>query len=351
MASVAADVPTDAGGRPATHRALQLKAPRQLELVELPRRPLDGHQVRVRVRAVGICGSDLTSISGALPFTRFPIVPGHEASGQVLEAGSEAAWAAGDRVILHPILFDPADPVAQRGEVHHCTSTQVLGVVSRDGAYADEMVVKDYMLRRLPDGMDYEAGALVEPTTVALRALRRLPFLPGSRVLLLGCGSIGLLAVQVARALGAGRVVVADIAPDRLELALHLGADEAIDVSAGYASPFCEESFDLVVDGVGIGSTVKAGIDACVRGGALVIYGVPAADTTLDLRTAFVKDLAVATSRLYGADMDEAMELVATNRVRVKEIITHRVRLEDAAELLARVLGHTERPVKAVIEP
>ena len=343
-----------AGSRPAatTIRALQLQAPKQLKLVDLPRPALQPHQVRVRVKAVGICGSDLTSISGALPFTRFPIVPGHEASGEVIEAGANAAWNAGQRVIVHPILVDRADPLVARGEVHHCSSTQVLGVVSRDGAYAEEVVLEDYMLRRMPDEMDFESGALVEPTAVAVRALRRLPLPADPKILLLGSGSIGLLAVQAAQALlGASRIVVADVVARRLRLALGLGADEAIDVRHGYASPFMEEQFDLVVDGVGTSQTMQTAIEACVRGGAVVVYGVPSAGTTADIRAAFVKDVRVATSRLYEADISDAIELVATNRVRVKAIVTHRVRLDEAADLVGRMLDRKERPIKAVIVP
>ncbi len=303
------------------------------------------------MKAVGVCGSDLTSISGALPFTRFPIVPGHEASGQVVEAGPKASWKVGQRVIVHPILVDREDPRAQRGEVHHCPSTEVLGVVSRDGAYADEVVVEDYMLRQMPDGMDFVSGALVEPTAVAARALSRLPLPARPNVLLLGSGSIGLLAVQVARSIDAARVVVADVVPERLNLALALGADEAVNVEGGYASPFMEEQFDLVVDGVGSSQTVKAAMEACVRGGAVVVYGVPAAGTAADIRAAFVKDLRIAMSRLYEADIDTAIALVATNRVRVKEIVTHRVKLDQAPGLIEGMLNHTEHPIKAVIEP
>jgi L-iditol 2-dehydrogenase len=351
VSSSQAEGGTGGPGLVTTARALQLQAPRQLRLVALPRPVLGPHQVRVAIKAVGICGSDLTSISGALPFTRFPIVPGHEASGVVIENGPGAVSEVGWRVLVHPILADPDDPRARRGEVHHCASTQVLGVVSRDGAYADEVVLDDYMLRRMPDAMDFESGALVEPTAVAVRAVSRVPLPARPNVLLLGSGSIGLLAVQAARALGAARVVVADIVPERLALALALGADEAVNVADGYASPFQEEQFDLVVDGVGTQSTMQAAIEASVRGGAIVVYGVPHPDTTANILAAFRKDLTVATSRLYGSDIDAAIELVAGNRIRVKEIVTHHVRLDETADLVARMLDHTERPIKAVIVP
>src|SRR5208282_4900327 len=104
-------------------KALLLKGPRQLELTEMARPEILDRQVRVRVDKVGVCGSDYYSIAGKLPFTRFPIVPGHEASGEVLEAGKQAEWKPGDRVLIHPILVNRSDPAFAKGEVHHSDST------------------------------------------------------------------------------------------------------------------------------------------------------------------------------------------------------------------------------------
>src|SRR5665213_3047337 len=119
-------------------KALLLKGPHQLEMVDAAQPTLSAGQVRVRVKSVGICGSDYSSISGKLPFTRYPIVPGHEASGEVLEALG-TSWKRGDRVLIHPILADREDPLFANGELNHLESCEVLGVVSRNGAYAEEV--------------------------------------------------------------------------------------------------------------------------------------------------------------------------------------------------------------------
>ena len=171
-----------------------------------------------------------------------------------VETGPHTSWKPGDRVLIHPILGDRKDPIFARGEVHHADSTEVLGVVSRNGAYAEEVVVEDYMLRRIPEGMDYETAAMVEPVAVATRAVQRGGIHPGDRVLVLGAGNIGLLVIQVARALGAGKVFVTDLVPQRLDLALKLGADEALDVHQGFPKNKLEKQFDIVIDGIGSGS-------------------------------------------------------------------------------------------------
>jgi L-iditol 2-dehydrogenase len=261
-------------------KALLLKGPRQLELTEMPPAEMGPRQVRVRIRQVGVCGSDYSSIAGKLPFTRFPIVPGHEAAGEVIEAGAETRWSPGTRVLLHPILCRRDEAGFARGEVHHSDSTEVLGVVSRNGAYAEEVVVEDYMIRPMTAGMDFEAAAMVEPVAVAVRAVREGAVGRGSRTLVLGAGNIGLLAVQVARAFGAARVAVTDVVPERLELAAALGVDEPIDVRAGFPAARLEKQFDAVIDGVATEATVRDALTACARGGRIVVYGVPAGDIT-----------------------------------------------------------------------
>lgn len=331
-------------------KALLLKAPKQLELVDLPRPGLAPGQVRVRVRSVGVCGSDYSSIAGKLPFTRYPIVVGHEASGEVLES-TVTAWSPTDRVLLHPILCRRDDPVFASGEVHHSESTEVLGVVSRHGAFAEETVVEDYMLRRMDPAVDFETAAMVEPVAVAVRVFQVGRPRQGDRVLVFGAGNIGLILIQVARALGAGRVAVTDIVPERLELARRLGADEAVDVREGVAGDRFEKQYDVVIDGLGTGDSVNLALAACVRGGRIVVYGVPAGDINYPLKAAFSKDVTLATSRLYDADFGLAMRLVASGRLRLKELITHRVDLAGAAGLLLRILDGTERAVKVMVSP
>jgi 2-desacetyl-2-hydroxyethyl bacteriochlorophyllide A dehydrogenase len=332
-------------------KALLLKGPRQLEWSDLPRPALADRQVRVRIAKVGVCGSDYSSIAGKLPFTRFPIVPGHEASGEVMEAGVDANWKPGDRVLIHPILGDRNDPTFARGEPHHSETMEVLGVVSRNGAYAEETVVEDYMLRKIPEGMDYESAAMVEPVAVSVRAVQQGAIKAGDRVLVLGAGNIGLLVIQVAKALGAGRVVVTDLVPEKLALAAKLGADSTVDVRSGFPRGELEKQFDIVIDGVGTEQSVADALVACARGGRIVVYGVPKGDIVFALKSAFAKDLTLVTSRLYDSNFDLAIRLVAEGKVRTKEIITHRVALADAPALISQVLDGTAQAIKIMMQP
>jgi L-iditol 2-dehydrogenase len=205
------------------------------------------------------------------------------------------------------------------------------------------------MLRPVPAGMDDESAAMIEPVGVAVRALRRGAVNKGDHVLVLGAGNIGLLVIQVARALGASRVAVTDIVPEKLALAESLGVDEAIDARNGLPLASLEKQFDVVVDGVGNEGSVRDALVACRRGGRIVVYGVPPGDITFPLKVAFSKDVALLTSRLYDSDFDEAIRLVASGAVRVRDIITHRVPLEELPALFVRVLDGEIRPVKVMV--
>jgi threonine dehydrogenase-like Zn-dependent dehydrogenase len=225
----------------------------------------------------------------------------------------------------------------------------VLGVVSRNGAYAEEVVVEDYMLRAIPAGMDYESAAMVEPVAVAVRALRQGGLCERDRVLVLGAGNIGLLLIQVARALGAGYVAVTDIVPERLALAERLGVDEAIEVRGGFPAARLEKQFDVIIDGVANEASVRDALSSARRGARIVVYGVPHGDITFPLKVAFSKDVALMTSRLYGADFDPAIRLISEGGVRVRDLITHRVHLGEAPEQILSVLEGRQSPIKVMI--
>jgi L-iditol 2-dehydrogenase len=127
--------------------------------------------------------------------------------------------------------------------------------------------------------------------------------------------------------------------------------DEAVDVSAGAAAERFARQYDLVIDGLGTGDSVNLALDACVRGGRIVVYGVPTGDITYPLKAAFAKDVTLVTSRLYDADFGPATALVASGQVRLRELITHRVDLAGAARLLPRVLAGAESAIKIMVSP
>ena len=186
-------------------------------------------QVIVAVRASGICGSDVHGFTGSTGRRRVGVVMGHEAAGEVIAAGDGIArLRLGDRVVLRSILPCGRCDRCLHGQPNLCLERQGLGM-QLDGAYAERVVVPEAMAEPIPDALSFEDAALVEPLAVAMHAVDLTPFGPADTVAIVGAGPIGLLTLLAVGRRGAGRVLVTDRDPHRLELARALGADEAID--------------------------------------------------------------------------------------------------------------------------
>lgn len=336
-------------------KALRVEGPGEMAVVDLPRPELEPEQVRVRVHQVGVCGTDISLIAGKLPFARFPIVPGHELAGEVIESGVQSEFPVGTRVTANPLQHCGRCAACRSGNIQYCEEVAVLGVVNRNGAFAEEVVLDDAMVRELPEGLSYEEGAMIEPVVIAERTVRRAGVGPGDAVAVLGAGNIGLVLVQVARIMGADRVMVTDLLEYRLEIARRLGVDLALNVAEHDPVQAGRErfgGFDAVIDGVGNAESIAQSIELCNRGGRIVVYGVPPqGELAVPLLEAFRKDLTLHTSRLYPRSFDAGLELLQEGRLDLEALITTRVGLDGASAAL-RALGNKEgEMVKILIDP
>ena len=335
-------------------KALRVTAPHQFSVVDLPRPSLGPGQVRVRVHQVGVCGTDLSLVAGKLPFARFPIVPGHELAGEITEAGPGSSFAVGTRVTANPLQHCGHCPACLAGDIHYCPEVAVLGVVRRDGAFAEEVILDDAMVRLLPDDLSYEEGAMVEPVVIAERTVARGQVQPGDAVAVLGAGNIGLLLIQVARLAGAGRVLVSDVLDYRLELAQRLGADLTVNVSQRDLVEAGREAggFEVVIDGVGNQQSISQSIQLCNPGGRVVVYGVPPqGDLALPVLEAFRKDLSLHISRLYPRSFDAGIALLQRRQLDLETVITTRIRLAQAPEAIRDLGERRGEMIKILIDP
>lgn len=335
-------------------KALRVTAPHQLALVDLPR-PVPGPgQVRVQVHQVGVCGTDLSLVAGKLPFARFPIVPGHELAGLITETGPGSQFTAGTRVTANPLQHCGRCPACLAGQIHYCPEVAVLGVVRRDGAFAEEVILDDAMVRVLPDDLSFEEGAMVEPVVIAERTVARAGVRPGEAVAVLGAGNIGLLLLQVARLAGAGRVLVSDVLDYRLALARRLGADLTVNVAQRDLLEAGREAggFGVVIDGVGDAQSISQSIQLCQPGGRVVVYGVPPqGELPLPVLEAFRKDLSLHTSRLYPRSFAEGIALLQRRQLDLETVITTRVPLAAAPAAIHDLSERRGEMIKILIDP
>ena len=213
--------------------ALLLKDYMRLEVVEMPAPEPGPEDVLVRVRACGICGSDVHGFDGSTGRRIPPIVMGHEAAGEIAQTGAAVrGLRVGERVTFDSTIYCGQCFYCARGQVNLCDNRQVLGVspgaYRRHGAFAEYMVVPSRIVYPLPANLSFEHAAMIEAVSVAVHAVSLTPVHPGDTAVVVGSGMIGLLAIQALRHAGCARVIAVDPDPARLEMARQLGATSAL---------------------------------------------------------------------------------------------------------------------------
>lgn len=317
-------------------KALQLIAPSELALVQLPLPSPGNGEVRLRVKACGICGSDLHGMDGSSGRRIPPIVMGHEASGTVDAVGEGvSAWQAGDRVTFDSTVWCGECNYCREGRVNLCDSRQVVGVscaeFKRDGAFAEYVTVPQRILHRLPDGLSFAEAAFAEPVGVALHAVRRAGDVSGTTVLVVGAGLIGLLVIQALKRAGAAKVIAVDLDEGRLKLARELGADEC-HLSANAPALLV----DVAMEVVGAAPTVDLAVRSVRKGGKVVLVGNLSPNVPLPLQIVVTRELDVLGSCAIAGEYPDALEAIASGSVRVKPLITAAVPLEQGKDAFVK---------------
>lgn len=333
-------------------RVARLAAVGQLDLHEEPAPEPAAGESLVRISAVGLCGSDLHWYTdGGIGDARLerPLVLGHEIAGVV---------AAGPRE-GEPVAVDPAVPcgscgVCLRGHRNLCPTVRFAGHGSVDGGLREFMAWPDAQLHTLPDSMSAAEATVLEPLGVAVHAVDLAHLRLGASVVVVGCGPIGLLLVQVARAAGAATVVAVEPLAHRREAAQQLGADVVLDPATiepqgMFATGLGPPGADVVLEVVGSPAAVELSVRAARPGGRVVLVGIPDEDrTTFSASVARRKGLTLAVVRRMQEVYPRAIDLVQRGRVDVASVITHRCPLEDASSAFATAA--TRAGLKVVVE-
>jgi L-iditol 2-dehydrogenase len=325
-------------------------------------RPSPGpDEVLVRVRACGICGSDVHGMDGSTGRRIPPLIMGHEGSGEVAEVGSAVSrWKPGDRVTFDSTLYCGRCWHCLRGEMNLCEERRVLGVscaeFRRNGAFAEFVAVPERVLYRLPEGLSFEKAAMVEAVSVAVHAVRRTPLGPNASVVVLGAGMIGLLVIQVLKGAGCGRVIAVDLDGDRLRLALKLGATAALKAGspglAGEVRALCDgRGADAVFEVVGLASTVATAVECARKGGSVTLVGNAEPRVDLPLQAVVTRQITLIGSCASAGEYPECLELIASGRVNVTDFISDSAPLEEGAAWFARLKSKEKGLMKVLLRP
>jgi L-iditol 2-dehydrogenase len=314
-------------------RQVVVRAPGQIEIlstaIPTPRRG----EVLVRTTVVGICGTDLHAVQGKHPFIDLPYIPGHEATGVIDEVGPDVTeFTPGDRVLVEPNLVCGECQYCRSGRYNLCDRLVVLGCQT-PGAMADAFTVPASRLHPIPDTLTDSQAALVEPLSSATHAVRIAGDLTGSKVAILGGGSIGLLTLVAARAAGADAVIVTDLQADKLKRAVRLGAVAGLDPHQPDVVDRIKEMLggrpDCTFDCVSNQSSIDQAIALAHKGGTVIVLGVAMGPVTIPLSIVQDREIRIEGSAMYvRQDVQRAIELMAGNTVPVDEFITSRFPLE-----------------------
>lgn len=340
-------------------KALVLTGPSQFEYRDVPDPVPAADEVLVRVRACGICGSDVHGMDGSTGRRIPPLIMGHEAAGEI--ATGTAEWPAGTNVTFDSTLFCGVCPACRAGAINLCAQRRVIGVscadYRRDGAFAEYVCVPVRTLHRLPDGLDFSTAALAEPVAVALHAVSRSPLVaPGASVAVVGAGLIGLLLIQVLRALGIERITAIDLDAARLAAADWLGASatldsQASDFDARLTAQTAGRGYDVVFEVVGLSATVSLAIAAARRGGDVVLVGNVSPRTELPLQSVVTREVSLLGSCASAGEYPAALALLAAGSVNARAMISACAPLCDGAEWFARLRAREPGLLKVVLQP
>ncbi|UCE55967.1 MAG: alcohol dehydrogenase catalytic domain-containing protein [Desulfobacterales bacterium] len=337
-------------------KAIVFNGPYDFALKEIENPSCAADEVEIKVHMAGICGSDLALLHGRNPSVPYPIVPGHECMGKIVRTPADSTFKAGDRVTVFPAFGCRKCAACNAGHIPHCPQAKTVGVLRPGGCFTERIVAHTERVFLLPEQVEDDVGAMVEPTAVAVHANRRAALAKGAKIVVIGGGTIGLLIAQVAQAYGAQSVVVSEPNAGRQSLARQSGLDLICNPQDENLVDFVRDRIgmpDAVFDVVGSELTVKQSTELLRPNGLLILIAMPHGEGPgIPYHPIFQKELNVIGSRTYfWDDFTEAIQLLSDRRVRVRPMISEKLPLSRFAEGVELLEKQPEKYVKILISP
>jgi L-iditol 2-dehydrogenase len=342
-------------------KALVLEAYGQFKYKDVPEPEIDPKDVLVRVKACGICGSDIHGMDGSTGRRIPPLIMGHEAAGVITAIGEEVSeWQVGDRVTFDSTVYCGTCFFCRQGRVNLCDNRRVLGVSCTEyrqhGAFAEYVAIPQRILYRLPERLSFAQAAMTEALSIAFHAVGRTPITLNDTAVVVGSGMIGLLVIQALRAAGCGRIVAVDLDATRLELATALGADAAFksgqdavveQVQALTAGRGADVAFEVV----GISPTVTLATQSVRKGGTLTLVGNLAPQTDLLLQAVVTRELTLFGSCASSGEYGACLDMIARKAINVDALISAVAPLSEGGAWFERLYAGEPGLMKVILQP
>lgn len=342
-------------------KALQMSSYKRLDLVDLPVPALASDELLIRIKACGICGSDVHGYDGSTGRRLPPIVMGHEAAGIIETVGSAVTgFRPGDRVTFDSTVYCGQCFFCARGQFNLCDNREVIGVSTpafrRMGAFAEYVAIPARIAYALPPSFPYSHAALIEAVSVAVHAVALTPIEPDDSVVVVGAGMIGLLTLQAVRQTSAGDVFVLDVDDSRLKLAASLGATETFnarnaDIIQQLQKRTSSRGADVALECVGTTDAIKLAVETVRKGGAVTLVGNVAPTIELGLQSVVSRQIRLQGSCASNGEYPECIALMASGKIRVDSLISAIAPLEHGASWFERLYNREPGLLKIVLEP
>lgn len=333
-----------------------MTAPKQITFreVEIPK-PQKG-QVLVKIKRIGVCGSDIHVYHGTHPFTSYPVTQGHEVSAEVVEPGEGVKeFSAGQKVTIEPQVYCGECYPCTHGKYNLCESLKVMGFQTT-GTASEYFAVDASKVTPLPEELTYDEGAMIEPLAVTVHAAKRFPEMKGAKVAILGCGPIGILLAQSCRALGAAQVMITDVSDYRLELAKQCGADFTVntmenDFEEALLRHFGPDKADVIYDCAGNDITMNQAIKYARKGSVIILVAVFGKMANVDLAVLNDHELDLNTTMMYRhEDYVEAIRLVKEGKIQLKPLMSKHFAFQDYQAAYEYIDNNRETTMKVLID-
>jgi len=310
-------------------------SPGNIIFSEIPIPDINDDEVLVKIKRIGICGSDIHVYHGLHPNVIYPVTQGHEVSGVIEKKGNKIMdFEIGDKVTILPQIVCGNCYPCLHGQYHICDKLRVMGFQT-PGAASEYLAVRNEYLIKLPNNLTYEQGAMIEPVAVACGALNKVAKITGLNVVVLGGGSIGNLTAQVAKSLGAKSVLLTEINEFRKEIAKRVGIDHVINpmktkLTNKIVEVFGSNKADLIFECVGANQTITEAISVARKGTTIVLVGVYNEKPNIDLNRIQNNELTLVGTLMYQKrDYVKAIELVSSGKVILEPLMTHHYKFSD----------------------
>jgi L-iditol 2-dehydrogenase len=331
-------------------------SPGVIQITEIPIPDIEENEVLIKIVKIGVCGSDIHVYHGKHPYTSYPVVQGHEVSGEIVKVGTRvSSYNIGDKVTIQPQVVCGKCYPCTNGNYHICDELRVMGFQTT-GTASEYFAIDANKVIKLPNSFTFDEGAMIEPLTVAVHALGRAKEIKGMKILVLGAGPIGNLVAQAAKGLGANGVMITDLSEFRLRLAKSCGIEYCVNIKEQGLSDQIKKNFgssgaDIIFECVGIDATINQAISNARKGTDIIVVGV--FEESVNINMGFVQDRElriIGTAMYQEEDYYKAIDLIEQKKVILTPLITNHFPFKDYEIAYKYIDGKKDQIMKVIID-